>query len=363
MASDIRSAQDLAEKVNMSLPLHLNAYDVEHNKEFVKLLTALSKHLTDTGVSRDVEKDRIQAEETLKQEKLAYLQLHLLHLELQEFIMDYEIDSHDIAPSTDTKQFYDAVKHCLYSAEVCNYLDCDLTTKGETSNTALLGLTKEDINRNNPHRKQLNSIEHRLIPKLEERLRNKCETLVTYHQPQKQSGSSELSFAKSTQLPSMLERECCVLKEEKKQLRQDKAKRDRKFWQYYQSLIEWSNVLSEVIKKHGLKSKMSENIIVTNWLNARCQAVCCRINCLEADVLCDTYTKESVDALKQIKYHMNHAINDCEKELGRLTQAVQAYESLGMGFDKLVKEFHALQEAIDSQRWALAELKPNMDRN
>ncbi|XP_070576012.1 HAUS augmin-like complex subunit 4 isoform X2 [Ptychodera flava] len=346
----------------MSLPTHVTSYDVDNNPEFIKLLTSLSQHLMDTGVSKEIERDRRQAEETLKQEKLAYLQLHLLHLELQEFIMDYEIKCHDITPSTDTKQFYEAVKQCLYSAEVCDYLDYNLASTSEDS-TTLLGLKKEDVLRNNPHRKRLHSIEQQLIPKIEERLRKKCETLVTYHQPQKSESTSELSFAKAFQLPSVLERECNVLKEEKKQLRHDKAKRDKKFWQYYQALIEWSNLLTQVIKEHRLKSKAYEDSVTTDWLSARCQATCLKIRCVEADVLCDTYTKESVEALKQIKHHVNHTIRDCESELGRLSQALQSYESLGMGFKEVVKQYGQLQEEIENKKWALTELDPTTDQD
>ena len=46
--------------VNSSLPVHLTPSNVQENPEFAKLLTSLTRHLTDGGMSLAVHKDMTQ---------------------------------------------------------------------------------------------------------------------------------------------------------------------------------------------------------------------------------------------------------------------------------------------------------------
>lgn len=56
-----------------------------------------------------------QAEEKLQYEKHEWLQSHILHRELQEIILDYELQAHDTALSTADKE----VSISLYSMSIC----------------------------------------------------------------------------------------------------------------------------------------------------------------------------------------------------------------------------------------------------
>lgn len=46
--------------VNNSLPVHLTASNMQQNPEFAKLLTSLTRHLTESGISVTVHKDMVQ---------------------------------------------------------------------------------------------------------------------------------------------------------------------------------------------------------------------------------------------------------------------------------------------------------------
>ena len=46
--------------MNSSLPVHLTSSNVKQNPEFAKLLTSLTRHLTNTGMSLTVHKDLMQ---------------------------------------------------------------------------------------------------------------------------------------------------------------------------------------------------------------------------------------------------------------------------------------------------------------
>ena len=57
--------------------------------------------------------------------------------------------------------------------------------------------------------------------------------------------------------------------------------------------------------------------------------------------------------------------NETKKELHRTLQALQAYKSVGMGFENLVGHYSDLLAEIDNKKWALTELRQsdNQDMN
>ena len=58
---------------------------------------------------------------------------------------------------------------------------------------------------------------------------------------------------------------------------------------------------------------------------------------------------------------MSENTEKTKRDLAAASQALKAYESVGMGFDALVLEYTYLKEEIENKKWALRELKPVMD--
>ena len=54
---------------------------------------------------------------------------------------------------------------------------------------------------------------------------------------------------------------------------------------------------------------------------------------------------------------LEKAMTDSNAELVKLEQSMKIYESVGSGFDSLVKEYARLTAEIDNRKWALAELE------
>ncbi|XP_033101548.1 HAUS augmin-like complex subunit 4 isoform X2 [Anneissia japonica] len=341
----------------MSLPVHITASDVEKNPEFVKLLEAIATHLSPNGMSKQASQELEWAKERLQREKSQYLQHLLLYDELQELLLENDIKNLEMNPNSAKAQYQDAVKTCLYTAEVENYL----LTNGQDDEPGLLGLNKEALHRSNPHRNRVQSIQQQLIPQIEERLQQKCQALVDFHEaPSDKDSSDKLVFAKATKLPDVLQAECSKLEEEKNKLKMARAKRDKQFWQYFQALMQCISTLEELIKKHRLQLQADSDSVTSDWLSVRCQAMCLKIRVFKAQLLCDTYSAEVIETHKQIKRHLSHAYHENEKELNRVTQALQSYQALGMGFDKMVQEYEQLQADIENKRWALSEFKASM---
>lgn len=51
------------------------------------------------------------------------------------------------------------------------------------------------------------------------------------------------------------------------------------------------------------------------------------------------------------------SISETKEELNRVSQLLETYEAVGMGFGDLVNQFMNLREEVDNKKWALHELK------
>ncbi|CAH3124937.1 unnamed protein product [Porites lobata] len=346
-------------RVNSSLPVHLTSSNVKQNPEFAKLLTSLTRHLTNTGMSLTVHKDLMQAEDALKQQKLKYLQLLALYSELKELLMEYDMKKQDIHPGSTTSQLYEALKESLAQAEAVNYLD--FHPEGGEQAATLLGLKAEHLTGECQRKSLHQSFQQNIIPELESRLMSKCETVASFHKPAKQVENEQLSFAKATQLPAFLENEKQLLEEETKQLQYNRMLRDKQFRQLHEVLMQSLQTLEKLIADHRLQSQAKYDRVTAEWLTAKCDAMCLKVRVLQNQMIRDTYTPEAIEALKKIKAYLKDAEEESSAELHRLTQTLQAYESVGMGFDSLVQQYTTLMAEIDNKKWALSELRQTQD--
>ncbi|XP_041375910.1 HAUS augmin-like complex subunit 4 [Gigantopelta aegis] len=342
-----------ADKLSNSLSLNLTGQDVHQHPKFVELLTSLTSHINESGVGIQVFKDLTQAEDVLHHEKHSWLLVHILYHELQEMLLDYDINSQDVSVTTEDKQFKDILQHCLTYAELGDYLDCDPDI---TSKTTLLGISHGDVQRLNQYKEHLPSIQQKLIPEIEKRLRKKCEHLVHLQEPDHMD-SAQMTLAKASQLPSQIEKSKLRLEENKRLLKEDKCQRDRQFWLYFQTLVDSLKILVEITKKYCLQGQSEFDTHTSNWLVTKCDAMCLKVKLLELEVLCDTYTAESIEALRVIKSHLKTAMDSTEKDYSNKCQTLKAFEAVGMGFDRLVEEYTVLRGELENKRWALSELK------
>lgn len=347
------SSADISEKLNKALGINLTAEDIQSNPEFVDLLLILSDHISDEGVSSLVQQDLQQAEEELKHEKHSWLLQKILYHELEELLRDYDIKSHDTALSTEDRQFQTILQESLTRAEIADYLHC---SPDPASKNTLLGLSKAELAQQNPHKKHLPFIQQKLIPDIEKRLAETCDSLINFHQTGLDQDDIEPSFSPTTQLPALVESDKHRLQKTQAQLKTIRHDKERQFWSYYKTLIDSLSLLEEVVSKYRFRNQTEHNTITTEWLLARCDGLCLKIRLLEMQVLCDTYTNDTVKALHSVRDHLDTNFRDTDKEFHHISEALRSYESVGMGFDELVEEFRKLKEEKDNKQWALSEL-------
>lgn len=60
--------------------------------------------------------------------------------------------------------------------------------------------------------------------------------------------------------------------------------------------------LEKLIADHRLQSQAKYDRVTTEWLTAKCDAMCLKVRVLQNQMIRDTYTPEAIEALKKIKY-------------------------------------------------------------
>ena len=351
---------DTIDKLNTALNINLHESDSQQSPEFIHLLVQLTEYLAPNCVTSQTQKDLQQAEEVLRHDKHHWLIQTPLYTELKEMLRDYDVSSLDTAMSSQDKQFNTILQESLNLAEIAEYLEC---SPDPGSKTSLLGLSKDELLERNPQKKYLPSVQHKLIPDIEYRLRKKCETVVSYHDIESSTEDEQLLFTQSTQLPAQIETDLHRLQELKQRQKTCRENKDKQFMLYYNTLLDSLGLLEKLISKYRLKDQAEYDSITTECLLAKCDSLCLKIKLLELQVLCETYTKDTVKALQCVKSHLANNTKDSQKEHQHISRALQSYESIGSEFNSLVEEYRKLKDEVENKQWALAELQKGDGQN
>ncbi|XP_064599310.1 HAUS augmin-like complex subunit 4 [Liolophura sinensis] len=340
-------------RVREAMSVRMGSPILEENPQFSQLLLTLGNHITPDGISRQVDADLTQAKQQLSRAKEQWLQQHVLYEELSNLTMSYEKKDGEEELSAEDEEVRSLLQDSLTYAEVGDYLE----VSGDSSTgSALLGLSRQDLEERNPYRQHIPTLLQRFLPELEGGLRQKCEQIVTAYYTPHHTGDQKLQLAKASQLPGLLETEAQHLENNKKQLKMDNLKMHKQLWRYFEALMDSIAVLENLLVNHRLKIQVERDDITSTWLTAKCDAMCLKIKLFEMELLSTTYTSNTIKAHKTIRKYLNQKDEAIQKELMQVSQTLQTYESIGVEFSALVNEYSRLLNELESKRWALNQV-------
>ncbi|GFR85345.1 HAUS augmin-like complex subunit 4 [Elysia marginata] len=294
---------------------------------FGNLLCRLKEKLSNEGASPSAHEAFIQAQRELTKARSNYLTNKILYSELQEMLTDLQIRGQDHDLNSEEEKMKDLLCKSLAYAELNDYLHF---CPNATSSSTLFGLTEEDIDRHTPVKMHLSG----LIPKVEERLLQKCEDLCAYFDPSNSAvPPPHLQLTnKALLLPTLVEQSKAKLVTERKRLQQTRQQRDTQFWGYFQHLRVLCKVTCLKVRSHYLK------------------------------VMCDTYTVESVKALHAVSGNLEAATSQARRELSATNQSLQAFRRLGPEFTALAQQVTQLKKELDNKKWGLQRFGQGLDK-
>ncbi|BFZ19598.1 hypothetical protein BsWGS_22637 [Bradybaena similaris] len=320
--------------------------------KFSHLLTKLMEKLTPDGTSQHMQKHLELAQQKISQSRHTWLMSAIICSEVSELLADLEMKYQEGTVSVDDRQLKDVLSKALAYSEVGDHLSI---LPSESAASSLFGLSPEAIDKYNPVKHNILDLQQILLPMLEARLKNKCEELYNFFDPNHESLSDNLLVAKSLSLPGLVEQKKQDLTQEVELLKQDRSLRDKQFWMRYQKILESLSVMETIIRDFKLVKQAELDDITVQLLQAQSEALCLKMRVIQMQILCEAYTLETVKALSKIQGHLDHSIMDTERDLASAVQSVQAYLDLGTQFKSLVEQSKQLRQEIENKKWALQQ--------
>lgn len=122
-------------------------------------------------------------------------------------------------------------------------------------------------------------------------------------------------------------------------------------------LLESLEIMEELIEKHMIEFQSEKYVLTQQSLKVQADALLLKIKSLYLEVLNETYTKETVPALKTISKHLDKQSEQVRSEIQSSRARINRYESVGQEFNNIVSEYTSLREAFKQKKWTLDKLK------
>ncbi|GFN92431.1 HAUS augmin-like complex subunit 4 [Plakobranchus ocellatus] len=330
---------------------------------FGSLMLHLNGKLSEERASPNVQKSYDQALRNLTKARSEYLTCKILHSELQEVLTDLEVHGRENTLSINEEKLRDVLSKTLAHAELYDYLHF---SPSATSNSTLFDLTEADLDRHNPMKIHLPNLVQVVTPRVEEKLNQKCEELYAYFDASNSQApiSGALMTAKAHSLPTKVEERKRILAHEKHLLEDLRLRRDRQFWSYFQKLLECLSIMETLIKDFKCGSQAETDKITVQHMWALCKVTCLKLRSAQLRILCDTYTSETVKALRAVNGHLETATSHAKRELSATTQSLHAFRRLGPEFTALASQMAQLQQELQNKKWGLEQFdRPPEDQD
>lgn len=129
------------------------------------------------------------------------------------------------------------------------------------------------------------------------------------------------------------------------------------YFKYITTLLESLKIMENLVEKHIIEIQLEQYATNTESLKVQCDALLLKIKSLYLEILVETYTKETIPALKKISLELTKQTQEVEGEIQASRLRLNRYESVGPEFNAVVNEYSQLRETIKQKKWTLEKLK------
>ncbi|XP_075067459.1 HAUS augmin-like complex subunit 4 [Mixophyes fleayi] len=343
--------------VNGHLPmLQLEEEDLERNPLFSKLLLELCQILEPSGGSASLIRELEETQRELRLQRKVWLRSEVVHRLIQEMLLDMQVKKQEGTITDEENKFQDGLQQCLLVTECSRLLPSD----AESGSVSLLGLEKQDLLDLLPSNMDVLWIKERLHKQLEEALRKKCFTFLSFHQPETDEEGEVLRAAKALRLASTLEDEKRRLQNEQEKHQEMGALLEKQQEMYPHVLLRCLSFLRQAASDLRLQAQSDIDRMNAEYLEAKSNALFLKLRMEELQVLTDTYNPEKVEVHRYIRSSLEAAVKTEKTELSASKQILASYEFLGTKFEELVQEYTHLRDKIKDNRWAIQELSKTL---
>jgi hypothetical protein len=167
----------------------------------------------------------------------------------------------------------------------------------------------------------------------------------------------DLLKAKLNQLPSLISSKLKASESIKKTMEENDKTLKEQYTKYTTTLLESLQIMENLLQKHVIEIQNEQNVSRSQSLEVQCDALYLKIKSLHLEILCETYNKETVPALKKISKELEAKSEQTENDIRASRLRLNRYESVGQDFNCIVNEYGKLRETIKQKKWTLDKLQ------
>lgn len=345
-------------KVNNKMLAKESNYLVYEYEGFGKLMTQLQTYVNNNGISKDLQMDLKEVEDQVLEEKHNYMQVLQIYEIIQEILVENNYGLNDARfEEVEGHRFniYQTLSQLLAASQCKNSLKIS-SSASDKEKEKLFGLKREDFELELKDKKIIHqNIQQACIPLIEGKLQKKSLEVYRYWKPTSED-SEGLMLAKANQMATLVKKEKEKLNELKNSLKENQ---DLFTTITYNNHKKLQSSLQRVEKlKLSCKSNEETGLasVTASMIDAKCDYFLGKIRVMKDHLYAETYANDALEALQQIKIHLDEEIKKTKKELKQTQYSLSAYESVGVTFTQLLNQYTQLTMDIDNKKWALSEL-------
>lgn len=190
---------------------------------------------------------------------------------------------------------------------------------------------------------------------LENHLKKKCLSLLSYYQPEWENDSEGLKNTKLSHLSAQLDKDKKRSECLKETCRENTVLLQRQTQLYLSELIKCIQLLQSLILDHRLRIQTDLDGKKLEYLEGKCELVLQKIKTEIVDIQLDTYTADSISAHRKIREKLVSELKACQVEKQSVEIKLSSFEILGKEFGHLAEEYCRLRHEIELKNWALKE--------
>ncbi|ORX99753.1 alpha/beta-hydrolase [Basidiobolus meristosporus CBS 931.73] len=292
---------------------------LEDNPGFANLLEDLeNNYLTPSGASREL--NSVPSVEQLTKCKKSYFESLAIYQELVQLLQDPD----EALPT----QVHQAVRNAFHESEGHRYIletfpeNCSLLgPSGNGLTTSLKELDRESVREN-------------IVPAIKQRLQRKLDEVTTFN-----SENNELLLQDITKQKSELE-----------ELSINVHQKDIRYLNYletYQMILRSCiPPLWGLLENYKLRDGVTKQVATDDWLELNWDHIGDRIRLLQAETEAEIYNPKIYKCLVNIRQNLTDASTAVHKSIKQGEAQLQQYSLLGEEFQRVLKNYQAIQERI-----------------
>ncbi|XP_058001339.1 AUGMIN subunit 4-like [Hevea brasiliensis] len=199
-----------------------------------------------------------------------------------------------------------------------------------------------------------------LSHEIEDRLKDKCDKLADAFVDDIDSSSA--SQNSTSRLPERVKLIIEEIEREEVALREDLYSADRKFAEHYSVLEQILAVLIKLVKDLKLLHQHKYDELQKTWLCKRCETMSAKLGVLEHVLLLETYTRESIPALHEIRKYLVEATEEASMAYNKAVTRLSEYQDVDPHFDTIARQYHDIVKKLENMQWTINQVEMDLKR-